>query len=135
MMHTAGMRGMLRKQVYIDAVQGQYLKRRAAELGVTEAELIRQAINLPRLAPDREPFDPDAWVLAGPPRSARSRIPNLCRRRPPSRLRASYLSRCVIQKYGWDVLQAPTRPDVVRSLSDGGIAESAARGLGRGAAL
>ena len=33
---------MVRKQVYLEARQDAWLKRRAAELGVTEAELIRR---------------------------------------------------------------------------------------------
>jgi hypothetical protein len=53
---------MVRKQVYIDPGQEQFLKRRAGELGVTEADLIRQAINLLRLTPSREPFDLSAWA-------------------------------------------------------------------------
>jgi hypothetical protein len=37
------MRRMVRKQVYIEPEQDALLKRRAAQLGVTEAELIRRA--------------------------------------------------------------------------------------------
>lgn len=37
---------MIRKQVYIDARQERLLKRRARQLGVTEAELIREGIDL-----------------------------------------------------------------------------------------
>lgn len=36
---------MVRKQVYIESRQERLLKRRARELGVTEAELIRQGID------------------------------------------------------------------------------------------
>ena len=36
---------MVRKQIYIEPRQDELLKRRARELGVTEAELIRQAID------------------------------------------------------------------------------------------
>ncbi len=36
---------MVRKQVYIEPRQEELLKRRAKELGVTEAELIRHAID------------------------------------------------------------------------------------------
>ena len=55
---------MVRKQLYIEPDQEALLKRRAAELGVTEAELIRRAIDqvgsYPRgLLPDR-----DAWEEA-----------------------------------------------------------------------
>lgn len=35
---------MIRKQVYIEARQDRLLKRRAKQLGVTEAELIRESI-------------------------------------------------------------------------------------------
>ena len=53
---------MVRKQVYIDAAQEQFLKRRATELGVTEAELIRQGIALLRTSPAGPGLDPDAWT-------------------------------------------------------------------------
>ena len=39
------MRRMVRKQVYIEPGQDARLKRQAAQLGVTEAELIRRAID------------------------------------------------------------------------------------------
>ena len=53
---------MVRKQVYIDAQQERLLKRRAKELGVTEAELIRQGLDqsLTVTAAPRRP-DPEAW--------------------------------------------------------------------------
>lgn len=35
---------MIRKQIYIDAEQDRFLKQRSAELGVSEAEIIRQAL-------------------------------------------------------------------------------------------
>ncbi len=35
---------MIRKQIYIDAANEEFLKRRASELGVTEAEVVRQAL-------------------------------------------------------------------------------------------
>jgi hypothetical protein len=47
---------MVRKQIYIQKQQEAFLKRRARELGTTEAELIRQAIDRQvafRLKPDR----------------------------------------------------------------------------------
>jgi hypothetical protein len=47
---------MVRKQIYIKRQQEATLKRRAKELGTTEAELIRQAIDRQvafRLKPDR----------------------------------------------------------------------------------
>ena len=53
---------MVRKQVYIEPSQEQFLKRRAAELGVTEAELIRQGISLLARTPAVQAFDPDAWA-------------------------------------------------------------------------
>ena len=53
---------MVRKQVYIEPGQEQFLKRRAAELGVTEADLIRQGINLLGQTPTTETFDPAAWA-------------------------------------------------------------------------
>jgi hypothetical protein len=65
---------MVRKQVYIDAGQEQFLKRRAAELGVTEAELIRQGINLLGQTPTREPFDPAAWADEEAVLASRSRL-------------------------------------------------------------
>jgi len=51
---------MIRKQVYIKPVHERLLKRRARELGVTEAELIRQGIE--QLARSSAPAaDPSAW--------------------------------------------------------------------------
>ncbi|MBI4785523.1 MAG: hypothetical protein HY782_00535 [Chloroflexi bacterium] len=47
---------MIRKQIYINKQQEATLKRQAKELGTTEAELIRQAIDRQvtvRLKPDR----------------------------------------------------------------------------------
>jgi hypothetical protein len=35
---------MIRKQIYIDADSERYLKKRSRELGVTEAEVVRQAL-------------------------------------------------------------------------------------------
>lgn len=53
---------MVRKQVYIDARQERLLKRRAKDLGVTEAELIRQSLDQSLLATagSWRP-DPEAW--------------------------------------------------------------------------
>jgi hypothetical protein len=65
---------MVRKQVYIDGGQEQFLKRRAAELGVTEAELIRQGINLLSQTPIGEPFDPVAWADEEAVLASRSRV-------------------------------------------------------------
>ena len=55
------MAAMVRKQVYIEPAQDEFLKQRARELGVTEAELIRQGIDLLARSPVRPPFDPRAW--------------------------------------------------------------------------
>lgn len=53
---------MVRKQVYIEPAQEKLLKRRARELGVTEAELVRRGIeaiaNTPASALIR---DSEAW--------------------------------------------------------------------------
>jgi len=55
---------MVRKQVYIEQRQERLLKRRARELGVTEAELIRHGIDqigrFPSLFPNRE----ESWRAA-----------------------------------------------------------------------
>ena len=37
---------MIRKQLYIDPIQDAALKRKARELGVSEAELVRRALNV-----------------------------------------------------------------------------------------
>jgi hypothetical protein len=52
---------MVRKQVYIAAEQDEFLKRRAQELDVTEAELIRQGIEQLRAAPPAGYRDDRAW--------------------------------------------------------------------------
>jgi hypothetical protein len=55
------MAGMVRKQVYIAPRHERLLKERAREYGVTEAELIRQALDR-GLAPEtRTTTDPEAW--------------------------------------------------------------------------
>jgi len=52
---------MIRKQVYIESRQEARLKGRAAQLGVTEAALIRQGLDhWLDAAQSRQP-DPDAW--------------------------------------------------------------------------
>jgi hypothetical protein len=61
-MYTAATTVMVRKQVYIEPGQEQFLKRRAAQLGVTEADLIRQGIGLLAQAPVLQALDPDAWA-------------------------------------------------------------------------
>jgi hypothetical protein len=65
---------MVRKQVYIEADQEEFLKRRAAELGVTEADLIRQGINLLSVTPTKEPFDQAAWADEEAMLESRTRI-------------------------------------------------------------
>jgi hypothetical protein len=55
---------MVRKQVYLEARQDAWLKRRAAELGVTEAELIRRGLDRLGRAPEAWPPDPGAWAEA-----------------------------------------------------------------------
>jgi hypothetical protein len=52
---------MVRKQVYIAAEQEAFLKLRAKELDVTEAELIRQGIEQLRRAPATSYRDDRAW--------------------------------------------------------------------------
>ncbi len=52
---------MVRKQVYIEAEQEKLLKQRARELGMSEAELIRQGINQITRIPAALPLDQRAW--------------------------------------------------------------------------
>ncbi len=52
---------MVRKQVYIEPEQERFLKRRARELGVTEAELIRRGIEQVGRQQARPAFDLLAW--------------------------------------------------------------------------
>lgn len=56
---------MVRKQIYIDRHQKAQLKRAAKARGVSEAELIRQAIDQ-KLAGGTKgtPRDPEAWARA-----------------------------------------------------------------------
>ena len=54
-------RGVIRKQVYIEDEQEQFLKRQAKALGVTEAELIRRGIDLLRHPAPRVHRDEEAW--------------------------------------------------------------------------
>lgn len=53
---------MVRKQVYIESDQDAFLKRRARELRVTEAELIRRAIESFAEQSDRGPTPEEAWA-------------------------------------------------------------------------
>ena len=66
---------MVRKQVYIEAAQEQFLKRRAKELGVTEADLIRRAIDALARTPAGPPFDPEAWTAIVESMEERARVP------------------------------------------------------------
>ena len=52
---------MVRKQVYITAEQNNALKRRAKALGVPEAEVVRQGIELASKSSGSFPFDRKAW--------------------------------------------------------------------------
>lgn len=52
---------MVRKQVYIEPEQDQLLKRQAAELGVTESDLIRRSIDQFTRLGVHPPRDPAAW--------------------------------------------------------------------------
>ena len=52
---------MIRKQVYITAEQERLLKRRAKALGVPEAEVVRQGIELASTTAASFPFDRKAW--------------------------------------------------------------------------
>lgn len=45
-MYAIGVARLIRKQVYIEPRQERLLKRRAKELGVSEADLIREGIDL-----------------------------------------------------------------------------------------
>ena len=53
---------MVRKQVYIEPAQERFLKQRARELGVTEADLIRRGIEQIARAPGRPVYDATAWA-------------------------------------------------------------------------
>jgi hypothetical protein len=70
------MGAMVRKQVYIDPAQEQFLKARAKELGVTEAELIRSAIDILARLPAPPRFDPEAWQAVVDSMDERGRLPS-----------------------------------------------------------
>ena len=57
---------MIRKQVYIEPEQDELLKRRSKELGISEAALIRQAIDRLRPGADggKSPAARQAWEEA-----------------------------------------------------------------------
>ncbi|MDR7551051.1 MAG: hypothetical protein QN131_14130 [Armatimonadota bacterium] len=72
---------MVRKQIYIEPRQEALLKRRARELGVSEAELIRRAIEQAGLAavpqlPDRQAWEEELAFLR-----QRARLQELGRQR------------------------------------------------------
>lgn len=69
------MAAMVRKQVYIEPAQDEFLKKRARDLGVTEAELIRQGIDALVRSPARPPFDPQAWQAVLDSIEDRARLP------------------------------------------------------------
>jgi hypothetical protein len=52
---------MVRKQVYITPEQNRLLQRRAKTLGVPEAEVVRQSIELASTTGISLPFDGKAW--------------------------------------------------------------------------
>ena len=55
---------MIRKQVYIEPEQEQLLKRRSKELGISEAALIRQAIDRLDVDGGESPSKRQAWEEA-----------------------------------------------------------------------
>jgi len=52
---------MVRKQIYIEAEQEGYLKRRAEALGISEAEIIRRKLKEPERPGISKPRNPKAW--------------------------------------------------------------------------
>jgi hypothetical protein len=71
------MAAMVRKQVYIEPAQDEFLKQRSRELGVTEAELIRQGIATLARTPAGPPFDPQAWTAVLESMEVRARLPTV----------------------------------------------------------
>jgi hypothetical protein len=57
------MAGMIRKQVYIEPRQERLLKERAKKYRVTEADLIRQAIDRGLERTSLRAPDPEAWKV------------------------------------------------------------------------
>ncbi len=55
---------MVRKQIYIEPRQEELLKRRAKELGLSEAELIRRGIDQISRVRVHRCFDREAWKEA-----------------------------------------------------------------------
>lgn len=52
---------MIRKQVYIEPMQDTVLKKRSRMLGITEAEVIRRAIDTQVVLMHSRVRDPEAW--------------------------------------------------------------------------
>ena len=52
---------MVRKQIYIEPGQDEYLKQRAEALGISEAEIIRRKLNEPERSGMSKPRNPGAW--------------------------------------------------------------------------
>lgn len=52
---------MIRKQIYIEPHQEKLLKRRARELGISEAEVIRRNLSNTGQVVASYPTDPSAW--------------------------------------------------------------------------
>jgi hypothetical protein len=73
---------MIRKQVYIEPRQDRLLKERAKQLGVTEAEVIRQSIDQGLVAPLQRPTNPAAWkeIMRAIRRRMRMKVPQVPRR-------------------------------------------------------
>lgn len=74
---------MIRKQIYIEALQDEIIKQRARILGITEAEVIRRAIDGQVNVIPSHIRDLDAWQrekkfisrrMSGPPISRRRRF-------------------------------------------------------------
>jgi hypothetical protein len=61
-MYSRAVETFVRKQIYIRPAQERFLKQRAQVLGVTEAHLIRQAIDLLVRAPANDAIDERAWA-------------------------------------------------------------------------
>ena len=68
---------MIRKQVYIEPEQEELLKRRSKELGISEAALIRQAIDRLRPGADggKSPAARQAWEEAKRVMQERMQLP------------------------------------------------------------
>ncbi len=67
---------MVRKQVYIEPAQDRFLKQRAKVLGVTEAELIRDAIDALARTPAGGQRDPEAMQRVFAIMQERAKLPS-----------------------------------------------------------